>query len=248
VKTLESKKKLIVKRKAKGSNPSLSEAPAAAVETSLQRAHRQARESTAATHARFDAEAEAEQEARALKPRPNPLLDLSEEQRSKLFVWLRECPYNDAVQQMLCDQGIPGVTPMELTEFFQSEAEDHWQRRIERAALEANALVGLVEKNPVRFSSGILAALGQEAFRQIASGEVQPDAMTKMANLFLKARGDERAEQVLEMKRQQMHRDWRNSTEHALEVFAEEVNGQPEAKKAFEALRAELLRAAEGDA
>ncbi len=42
-----------------------------------------------------------------------------------------------------------------------------------------------------------------------------------------------------------MQRDWRDSTERALEVFAEELNGQPEAKKAFEALRMELLRAAE---
>ena len=52
--------------------------------------------------------------------------------------------------------------------------------------------------------------------------------------------------QMHELKKEKMQRDWRDSTERALEVFAEEVNNHPEAKKAFEALRAELLRATEG--
>ena len=132
----------------------------------------------------------------------NPLFDLSEEQRAKLFAWLRECPYDDAVRHMLREQGIADATPWQLDDFFQHEAEQHWERRIGRAAQEANALVQLVEKSPVRFSSGILAALGQEAFRQIASGQVEPDAMGKLATLFLKARSDERTDQMQELKRE----------------------------------------------
>ena len=85
----------------------------------------------------------------------NPLLDLSEEQRAKLFAWLRECPYDDAVQHMLREQGIAEASSAQLNDFFQHEAEQHWEKRIERAAQEANALVQLVEKSPVKFSSGI---------------------------------------------------------------------------------------------
>ena len=175
----------------------------------------------------------------------NPLLDLPGGGAGEAFCVVTECPYNDAVQQMLHDRGLRRLTPYELTEFFQLEADFHWQRRIQARGAGGERADSLVEKNPVRFSSGILAALGQEAFRQIASGEVNPDAMTKMANLFLKARGDERAEQSLEMKREQMRQNWRSATERALEVFAEEVKEQPAAQRAFETLRDELLQAAE---
>ena len=164
------------------------------VEKPRDRNNREAREATARRHAKFNQWLEENGPAETNPPRPNPLFQLREERRAKLFVWLRECPYEDAVQQMLADQGVPNVTSKELNEFFQNEAQNHWEHRIARAAIEANALVSLVEENPVRFSSGILAALGQEAFRQIASGQVDPQAMTRMANLFLKARGDERAE------------------------------------------------------
>jgi hypothetical protein len=172
----------------------------------------------------------------------NPLLDLSEERRSKLFAWLRECPYDDAVQAMLADEGLPNVTKPQLMEFFQSEAENHWERRIERAALEANALVQLVEQNPVRFSSGILAALGQEAFRQIASGQVAPEAMNKMATLFLKARADERSEQMQELKREKLRQELIGRVNLALEKFSEEVNQNPASRAIFEELQRELSR------
>jgi len=106
--------------------------------------HRKSREATAASHAEF-ATMVAEQEAeRAREPSPNPLFDLPEEQRAKLFAWLRECPYDDAVRHILKDQGLAEVTPDQLSDFFQQEAENHWERRIERAAYEANALVRLV--------------------------------------------------------------------------------------------------------
>jgi hypothetical protein len=171
----------------------------------------------------------------------NPLLDLSEEKRAKLFAWLRECPYEDAVQHVLKDEGIGEVTGMQLSEFFQSEAEFHWERRIERAAVEANALVQLVERSPVQFSSGILAALGQEAFRQVASGQVEPEAMGKMAMLFLRARSDERTGQMQELKREKLRIEMQGQLEQALEKLAEEVDQHPAARKAFEALRREIF-------
>jgi hypothetical protein len=170
----------------------------------------------------------------------NPLLDLSEEARAKLFAWMRDCPYDDAVLHMLKEQGIEDVKRLELEDFFQFEAEQHWEKRIQRAAQEANALVKLVEKSPVKFSSGILAALGQEAFRQIASGQVEPAAMGKLATLFLKARSDERADQMQELRREKLRRDLQGQIDHALEKFAEEVERHPAAKEAFEALRREM--------
>jgi len=175
----------------------------------------------------------------------NPLFDLPEEQRAKLFTWLRECPFDDAVRQMLRDQGIADATPLQLNDFFQHEAEQHWEKRIGRAAQEANALVQLVEKSPVRFSAGILAALGQEAFRQIASGQVEPDAMGKLATLFLKARSDERADQMQELKREKLRRELQDQIDHALEKLAEEVDRHPVAREAFEALRKELATSME---
>ncbi len=182
---------------------------------------------------------------RASRPSKNPLMDLPDEQRAKLFSWLRECAHEDVVQQLLRDQGVSGATAADLNEFFECEAEQHWATRISRAAQEANALVQLVEKSPVRFSSAILAALGQEAFRQIASGEVQPDAMGKIANLFLKARSDERADQMQELKREKLRRELQGKIDQALEKMAEEVDRHPVARGAFEALRQELASSME---
>jgi hypothetical protein len=175
----------------------------------------------------------------------NPLFDLPEEQRAKLFAWLRECPYDDAVQHLLRDQGMPEATRAQLNDFFQHEAEQHWEKRISRAAQEANALVLLAEKSPARFSAGILAALGQEAFRQIASGQVEPAAMGRLATLFLKARSDERADQMQELKREKLRHELQGQIDHALEKLAEEVDRHPVAREAFEALRKELATSME---
>ena len=182
---------------------------------------------------------------KASAAKKNPLFDLPEEKRGKLFAWLRECPYDDAVLHMLADDGLPGITRPQLGEFFAIEAEEHWEKRLGRAAAEANALVRLAEKSPVRFSAGILAALGQEAFRQIASGQVEPVAMGRLATLFLKARSDERTDQMQELKREKLTRDLQGQIDHALEKLAEEVDGHPEAREAFEALRTELARSLE---
>ena len=182
------------------------------------------------------------------EPGPNPLLDLPEKDRAKLFAWLRECPYDDAVRQVLRDEGMGEVSKGHLSEFFQREAESHWERRIARAAVEANALVQLVERSPVQFSSGILAALGQEAFRQVASGEVEPEAMGKMAMLFLKARSAERADQMQLLRREKLSREMQGQVEQALEKLAEEVEQHPGARAAFEALRRESCEEDEGEA
>ena len=184
-------------------------------------------------------------EAELPAERPNPLFRLAEDKTAKLFNWLRECPYHDAVKAMLAEQGIAGVTDAELEEFFQSEANAHWQRRLSRAATEANALVTYIESHPVKFSAGILAALGQEAFRQIASGQVAPEAMTRLTNLFLRARADERSDRLMEMRYEKLELERRSQTEAALESFAAEIEKHPEAREAFEALRAELARAQE---
>ena len=179
---------------------------------------------------------------RAAMPRGNPLFDLPEKERAKIFSFLRDCPYDDALQQMTRDMGLEAVTSQELTEFFQLEAEQHWRKRIERAALEANALVRLAEQHPGNFSSGILAALGQEAFRQIASGESQGDSMNKMALLFMRARSDERAGQMSELKQEKLRMEMRGQIEVALEELSNEVNKRPAAREAFEALQRELTR------
>ncbi len=175
----------------------------------------------------------------------NPLFDLPEEQRAKLFAWLRECPYDDAVRHMFRDEGIPEVSKAQLNDFFQFEAEQHWEQRIERAAQEANALVRLVEKSPVQFSAGILAALGQEVFRQISSGQVEPAAMGRLATLFLKARSDERADQMQELKREKLRHELQEQIDQALDKLAEEVERHPEAKEAFDALKKELATSME---
>jgi hypothetical protein len=204
-----------------------------------QTARKQARDRTVAHQARIK---EANAARRAREPRRNPLFDLAERERAKIFSFLRDCPYDDAIQQMAREMGLEAVTSAELTEFFQLEAENHWQVRMERAAHEANALVRLAEQHPAHFSSGILAALGQEAFRQIASGEAQPDAMNRMALLFLRAKADERAEQIGELKREKLRQEMRGQIELALEELSNEVNRRPAAREAFEALQRELLR------
>jgi hypothetical protein len=185
-----------------------------------------------------------------LRPRPkpaviplpeNPLLRLAEKERARLFVWLRECPFDEAVTQMLGELGVPGATRAQVDEFFQCEAEHHWQMRLQRAATEADALVRLVENNVPKFSAGILAALGQEAFRQVASGAVDPDAMGKLAKLFMQARSAERADQMQELRREKLEHDLQAQVEQALEKLAEEVDRHPGAREGFEALRRELF-------
>jgi hypothetical protein len=182
-----------------------------------------------------------EKSLKNIKPKHNPIFDLPEEIRAKLFVWLRECPYHDAVRKMLLrDHGMGGFTDKQFDDFFAGEAENHWYRRITRAAEEANALVKLAEEHVPKFSAGMLAALGQEAFRQVTKGDADPATMGRLASLFMKARGDERQDQMQELKREQLRHELQDQIEHALEKLAEEVERHPEAKEAFDALRREL--------
>ena len=215
--------------------PTLTDVPTAEAPTAMRE---QARLRTAAYRAKM----QEEQAQREGGPRRNPLFDLPEKERAKIFSFLRDCPYDDALQEMTRDMGVEAVTSAELTEFFQSEADHHWRKRIERAAHEANALVRLAEQNPAHFSSGILAALGQEAFRQIASGQSEPESMNKMATLFMRARSDERAGQMSELKQEKMRLEMRGQIEVALEELSNEVNKRPAAREAFEALQRELMK------
>jgi hypothetical protein len=176
----------------------------------------------------------------ARDPARNPLLRLPERQRSELFVWLRECPYEDAVRAMIRKKKLPEVTPFQIDQFFQLEAENQWRTRTGRATQEASALVRLAEDSVPKFSAGILAALGQEAFRQVVRGDIDPDTVGRWAALFMKARSDERTDQMQELRREKLRHDLQEQIEHALEKLAEEVERHPEAREAFEALRREL--------
>jgi hypothetical protein len=170
----------------------------------------------------------------------NPLFGLPEEQRAKLFVFMRDCPYNDAARVLLRDQGMDHVSDDQLTEFHQTEAYNHWLMRTTRAADEADALIRLAENSAPKFSAAILSALGQEAFKQIASGAVNPGVMSKLVTLFMKARGEERADQMQELKREKLQHELEGQVEQALEKLAEEVERHPAAREAFAALRREL--------
>jgi hypothetical protein len=171
---------------------------------------------------------------------PNPLFDLPEQDRAELFAWLRECPFWDAVLTMLGDKDLGHVTKEQVNEFFQEEAVAHWQVRMERAAMEADAVVRLVEDHVPKFSAGILAALGQEAFRQVSKGDVDPESMGKFAKLFMAARSAERADQMQELRRTKLRHELEDLVEQALQELAEEVERHPAAREAFEALRREL--------
>lgn len=170
----------------------------------------------------------------------NPLLALEDEQRSRLFVFMRECPYRDSLRLMLRDWQVPEVTDAQLEEFFSEEAHHHWEVRTARAATEAEALIRLAESSVPKFSAGILAALGQEAFRQVVSGQMDPGSMGRIATLFMKARGDERTDRMQELKREKMRHELQGQVEHALEKLAEEVERHPAAREAFAELRREL--------
>jgi len=174
------------------------------------------------------------------EPGPNPLFDLCEEERSKLFVWLRECPYFDAVRNILRNKGVPEVSDQQLEDFFQQESYDHWEVRTLRASTEADALVRLAEASVPRFSAGMLAALGQEAFRQIVSGNADPVMMTRLVTLFIKARSDDRADQMQVLKLEKLQGEIDDKLTLAFAKLAEQVEQHPAAREAFAALQREL--------
>ena len=174
-------------------------------------------------------------------PARNPLFDLKESIRSELFARLRECVSDDVIRAWMRREKLPEVTSKQLDNFFDVEADNQWRKRCGRATAEANALVRLAEDSVPKFSAGILAALGQEAFRQVVRGEVDPATVGRWATLFMKARSDERTDQMQELRREKLRHELEEQVEHALEKLAEEVERHPAAREAFEALRRELI-------
>jgi len=174
-------------------------------------------------------------------PPANPLLSLSEAQKEDLFVYLREGADDEVIFEHLAEYGCPRPTRRQLDHFFKLHAQERWTKRIDRAAQEADALVTLVGRSPGHFSDAILAALGQEAFRQIAGGKVEAGALAKYTSLFLRAKEQNRAERALDLQNKRLLLARRNATEKALDAFARELPQNPAALEAFQNLKNQLL-------
>jgi hypothetical protein len=180
-------------------------------------------------------------EVPAIPEKRNPLLDLTESQKEDLFVYLREGADEEVIAEKLQELGCPATTRRHIDHFFKIFAQERWTKRVDRAAQEAEALIQLVRRSPSQFSEGVLAALGQEAFRQIASGKVEPDALAKYTSLFLRAKEQDRAERALLIQGERLRVMQRNSTEKALDSFARSLPKNPAAFEAFKKLKDQLL-------
>jgi hypothetical protein len=174
-------------------------------------------------------------------PVKNPLLRLSEAQKEDLFVYLREGADEEVIQEKLSELGCRSYVRRQVDQFFKIYAQERWTKRIDRAAQEADALIQLVRRSPAQFSEGVLAALGQEAFRQIASGKVEADALAKYTSLFLRAKEQDRAERALLIQGERLRATQRNATEKALDAFARQIPKNPGAFEAFKKLKEQLL-------
>ena len=175
------------------------------------------------------------------KSSSNPLLALPQEQRENIFIWLREGSDHDAINLRLQDAGLPAATRREIDQFFTAYAHERRTRRNDRAAEEADALIALVRRSPRQIPEAVLAALGQEAFRQIASGKVESADLARYTSLFLRAREQDRAERLLQLQNEKLRHDHRNATERALDAFARELPQHPAALEAFQQLKNQLL-------
>ena len=175
----------------------------------------------------------------------NPLLRLPQLQREDIFIWLREGADYDAINLKLLDKDLPAATPREIDQFFRVYARERWERRVDRAAEEANALIGSMRRTPGNLPEALLAALGQEAFRQISSGKAEAAALTRYTALFLRARDQDRAERALVVQTEKARHAQRTSVEKALDAFARELPQNPAAHTAFQQLRRQILESAE---
>ncbi len=173
---------------------------------------------------------------------PNPLLDLPEETRVELLKKLRKSSVDKSIQEFLAEVDRPDVTQDQLEEFYRIQVEKHWTRRIEQAVMEADTVVRLAEGSSDRISSAILAALGQETFRQIASEQITPEAMNRLASVFLRARADDREDEIHTLKKEQLRQDVMGRVSLALEKFSEDVDRHPTLRPAFENLQQELAK------
>jgi hypothetical protein len=180
----------------------------------------------------------------APQPEPNPLLRLPQDQREDIFLWLREGADYDAINVKLLDKDLPAATPREIDQFFRAYARERWERRVDRAAEDADALMDSVRRNPGNLPEALLAALGQEAFRQISSGKAEAAALTRYTALFLRARDQDRAERALAMQTEKARHAQRTSVEKALDAFARDLPQNPAALQAFEHLRRQILESA----
>jgi hypothetical protein len=172
---------------------------------------------------------------------PNPLLTLPQEQKENIFIWLREGTDHEGITLRLQDAGLPSATRQEVDQFFTAYARERWTHRIDRAAEEADALISLVRRSPGQIPEAVLAALGQEAFRQIASGKVESADLARYTSLFLRAREQDRAERALQLQNERINLSRRNATERALDAFARELPQNPAALEAFQQLKNQLL-------
>jgi len=172
-------------------------------------------------------------------PNRNPLLDLPEAERVKLYVLLRDCPLMETVQMLLEERGIFGITREQVDDFFVEEGLHFWEVRSLRAATEANALVRFAEQCDENIPAGILAALGQETFRQVTRG-TDPAAITRFATLFLKVRSDNRADEMQGLKRRKVEHDLGDDLHAAYRKLAQEVDRCPAAQEHFDALQRAL--------
>ncbi len=173
-------------------------------------------------------------------PNCNPLLKLADMERSQLYVLLRECPHAATANEVLRQRGIAAITTPQLQEFLDEEAYHYWEIRSACAAREAGALVHVAEKSLPVLSTGILAALGQEAFKQVSSGNADPAAMSRIVSLFFKARGDGRTDEMHELKCRKLLGELEGRLGQAFANLAEEVKHHPAAQEAFDALQREL--------
>jgi len=178
-------------------------------------------------------------------PAANPLLDLPEGERAKLYVILRDCPLMETVNMLLQERGHAPVTREQFDEFFAEEGESHWEVRTLRAVTEANSLVRLARRYDDNIPEGILTALGQTTFRLVASG-ADPATMTRLATLFFKARSDHRATETHGLKRRKAEHELGDDVQVAFRKLAEEVDGCPAAQEPFDALQRALAEKAEG--
>jgi hypothetical protein len=175
----------------------------------------------------------------------NPLLRLPQDQREDIFIWLREGADYDAINIKLLDKDLPAATPREIDQFFRAYARERWERRVDRAAEEANALMTSMRRTPGNLPEAVLAALGQEAFRQISSGKAEASSLTRYTALFLRARDQDRAERALVVQAEKARHAQRTSVEKALDAFARDLPQNPAALKAFQQLKQQLLESTE---
>ena len=171
----------------------------------------------------------------------NLLLRLPQKDREDIFIWLREGADYDAINIKLLDKDLPAASPREIDQFFRAYARERWERRVDRAAEEASALISSMRRTPGNLPEAVLAALGQEAFRQISSGKAEAAALTRFTALFLRARDQDRAERALLVQADKADHAKRTSIEKALDAFARDLPQNPAALKAFNHLRQQIL-------